>query len=131
MPGYYQPECWGITSQSAGVLPARVLGYYQPECWGITSRSAGVFSSRSAGVPARVLRCQPEYRLPARVRGVASQSADVSLVGSWSLSSTYCWGMAARVLMFALSAEFPPERWGLLPSDGFYVLALGSASMPG
>ena len=113
MPGYYQPECWGITSRSAGVLPARVLGYYQPECWGITSRSAGVLpagvlgyyqpecwgiTSQSVWVllarvlgcfPVGVLKYQPEYQLPARVRGVTSRSAGVSLVGSWNLSSTY------------------------------------------
>ena len=39
---FFQLECWGFTSRSAGVLPAGVLGFYQPECWGFTSRSAGV-----------------------------------------------------------------------------------------
>ena len=75
---FFQLECWGFTSWSAGVLPAGVLGFYQtecwgftsrsaevfyqPECWSFTSRSAGIFTSRSAGVlPARVLEFyQPE-----------------------------------------------------------------------
>ena len=95
---FFQLECWGFTSRSAGVLPdgvlrfftsrsagvlpagvleflpAGVLGFYQPECWSFTSQSARV-------LPAGVLGCfiQP---VPAGVLGLStSQNAGVLPAG--------------------------------------------------
>ena len=92
--GFYQPECWDFTSQSAEV-------FYQPECWSFTSRSAGI-------LPARVLRyftSQSAGVLPARV------------LGSYQPG---CWGYYPARALGALPAGVPglstSQNAGMLPA---------------
>ena len=82
---FFQPECWGVTSQSAWICISWSAGvFYQPECWGFTSQSAGVFHQ---------LECCGSS--PARVLGFASQTAEVLptiVLGSFtSRSARFLW----------------------------------------
>ena len=97
---FFQLECWGFTTRSAGVLPAGVLGFYQMECWGFTSRSAGIFTSRSAGVlPAGVLGF---YQT--ECWGFTSRSAEV-------FYQPECWSFISRS-----AGIFTSRSAGVLPA---------------